>query len=128
MMSGGFTVALVFWLLLTEDFSPDNLVIGLAGAAPMGRLLAHRVSVFRLTGAVLRVLAALPVSYAQAFWLVLRPHRGERVEQLSPSGKTDPWRTFERVFLITLTPKTLAFGEDESGRIDVHRIQRKEKS
>lgn len=127
-MSGGFMVALVFWLLLTGDLSPDNLVIGLAGAALAGRLPAHRVSVFRMAGTALRVLAALPVSYAQAFWMILAPHPRDRVDRLPAPERPDSWRTFERVFLITLTPKTLAFGEDETGRVDVHHIQRKEET
>ena len=127
-MSGGFLVALVFWLLLTGDASPDNLVIGLVGSALAGRLPIHKVSVFRISGTVLRVLATLPVSFAQAFWLVVRPHRHDRVDRLPPAERPDSWRTFERVFLITLTPKTLAFDEDASGRVDVHHIQPKAKS
>lgn len=128
-MSGGFVVALVFWLLLTGDASPDNLVIGLAGSALAARLPVHRVPVARLAATVLRVLATLPASFAQAFWLVIRPHRYDRVDQLPPLEQPDSWKTFERVFLITLTPKTLAFGEDDAtGQVDVHHIQPKAKS
>jgi multicomponent Na+:H+ antiporter subunit E len=126
-MSGPVLIALAFWLLLTGDLSPDNLVIGLVGALAAGRLPVHRVPVFRMLATALRVLAALPVSYAQAFWLVVRPHRAERIEHRPSDGAADPWRTFERVFLITLTPKSLAFGEDAAGGVDVHHIEPRRK-
>jgi multicomponent Na+:H+ antiporter subunit E len=127
-MSGGFVVAMVFWLLLTGDASPDNLIIGLVGSALAARLPVHRVSVFQMAGTVLRVLATLPAAFAQAFWLVARPHRHDRVDQLPPLENPDSWRTFERVFLVTLTPRTLAYGEDdETGQVDVHHIQPKAK-
>lgn len=126
-MSGPILIALVFWLLLTGDVSPDNLVIGLAGALAVGRLPVHRVSIFRMLATALRVLTALPVSYVQALWMVIRPHRAERIDHRKPDGMIDAWGTFERVFLITLTPKSLAFGEDAKGGVDVHYIQPRKK-
>lgn len=125
-LSGPVLAAWAFWLLLTGDAGLDNLLIGLAGALLAGRIPVHRVSAFRMLATSLKVLAALPVSYAQAFWILLVPHRADRTEHQPGDDAPDPWRTFERVFLITLTPRSLAFGEDERGGVNVHRIARKE--
>lgn len=127
-MSGPILAALAFWLLLTGDLGPENLLIGLAGALAVGRLPVHRISAFRMLATTLRVLAVLPASYVQAFRLMLSPRRIARVEHRPGGAAPDPWNTFERVFLVTLTPETLAFGEDERGGVDIHRIERRRSS
>ncbi len=124
-MSGEWILAFGFWLLLTGDASPDNLIIGLAGAVAVSRLASQRVSLPRYLRTFIKVLAAVPLALFQSFHILLRPHRHEQTQWIAVPEQTDPWDRFEQIFLITMTPKTLATASEPDGKVQVHSVERK---
>ncbi len=124
-MIGAAFLSLGFWLLMTGDFTPDNILIGAAGAAAVARLPKHRAPLRRYILMGLKVLAAIPSAYGQALKLMILPHPRETTEW--KPGEMDPWTTFEQIFIITLTPQTLVTDTDQhgKGRVRVHSLKRK---
>ncbi len=124
-MTGAAFLSLGFWLLMTGDFTPDNILIGAAGAAAAARLPKHRVSLRRYLLMGVKVLAMIPSAYGQALKMMILPHRRETTEW--EPGDMDPWTSFEQIFIITLTPRTLVIDTDQhgKGRVRVHSLKRK---
>lgn len=122
-MIGAAVIAFGFWVLMTGDITPDNLLIGILGAAAAARLPSRRVTLRQYLRMGWRTLAAIPRAYGQAVQLMIFPHIRER--STWESGSRDPRDRFERIFLITLTPKSTATGTDDRGRIRVHYLERK---
>ncbi len=110
---------------MTGNFSPENILIGVVGAAAMDRLPKHRAPIRRYLHMGVKVLAALPSAYGQALKMMILPHHRETTEW--KPGDMDPWKAFEQIFIITLTPRTLVIDTDQQGkgRVRVHSLKRK---
>ena len=115
---------LTIWFLLTADFSPPNVVIGIAIALilPRGRQSAGRLKDWLKV--LWEIIAAIPQAYLEAIEIMLRPHNQEEIvrERVKP-GRT-PGLIFLDIFLITFTPKTIVLKYQEKGWYNVHRVTR----
>lgn len=127
-MSGALLLGFGFWILLTADFSVPNVLIGLVGALLVSGLPASRLTARQLLGLLGATVALLPQALAQAFSIVLRTHDHEVITREPLRRPEDPWATFHQVFLITFTPKSLVVSHEEDGRVQVHTLERKERS
>lgn len=127
-MSGPILFSFWFWVLLTADFSAANLAVGTIASVAVAFLPRHKVSAFQLATIGFRILMKLPFAIGQAVKIVIMPHRYERIyhEKLKEPGNA--WKVFEAVFLITLTPKTLAISEESEEKLEVHQLVRKSQS
>ncbi len=116
---------LTIWFLLTADFSPANIIIGIAIAF----LLPGRPRTPESLKDWLRVLwetiVAIPQAYIEAFEIIFRPHQHEQItlERVKP-GRT-PGLIFLDIFVITFTPKTVVVRYREDGVYEVHRVCRR---
>lgn len=122
-MIGAAAIGFGFWVLMTGDITPDNLLIGALGAAAAARLPAHRISLRQYLAMGWRIMKAIPRAYGQAVQIMVLPHNRER-NAWEPGGR-DSWTRFERIFLITITPKTTVTETDDRGRVQVHYLERK---
>lgn len=122
-MIGATALSFGFWVLMTGDFTPDNLLIGALAAAAAARLMAHRVSPRQYLAMALRIFMTIPIAYWQAVQIMILPHNRER--NTWEPGSQDPWTRFEQIFLITLTPKSAATETDDRGRVQTHYLERK---
>lgn len=116
---------LTIWFLLTADFSPANIVIGLCIAL----ILPRNHTVTAVLKDWLRVLweslVAIPVAYAEAVEIMVRPHADEDVVMERVKPNRTPGLIFLDIFLITFTPKTIVLKCHEDGWYEVHRIRRR---
>ncbi|MCK8600364.1 Na+/H+ antiporter subunit E [Desulfoferrobacter suflitae] len=127
-MSGPILLSFLFWVLLTADFSWVNLTVGALASVAVAFLPKHKVSAWRMSVTGIRILTMLPAAVGQAIQIMVLPHRYERIysDRLEESGNA--WKVFEAVFLITLTPKSLAISEVSEEKINVHELERKTRS
>jgi multicomponent Na+:H+ antiporter subunit E len=124
-VSGGFFFSLGFWLVLTGDLSWTNIATGVLGSSIVSQFQMHRISVLQFARLSVKALLILPLAYVQALKIMILPHWYERISMHTlPPGATY-WDIYEKVFLITLTPKTLAEDVEEDTRIKVHSIERR---
>ena len=102
---------LTLWFLLTANFSPANILIGLAVAFLLPGLKSRRGALperlkdfFQSLG---KIVQAIPQAYWEAMEMILFPHTQEEiVREPMPLGRT-PGAIFLDIFLITFTPKTI---------------------
>jgi multicomponent Na+:H+ antiporter subunit E len=117
---------LVIWFLLTANFSPENIIIGIAVAL----LLPHSRTPSGALKDWLRVLwktlVAIPQAYLEAFELMFRPHDQEEIVMERAKPRRSPGLVFLDIFLITFTPKTIVVKYHEDGWYEVHRVRRKQ--
>jgi multicomponent Na+:H+ antiporter subunit E len=124
-VSGAFFFSLGFWLLLTGDLSWTNIAIGVTGSSIVSKFQVHRITILQFARLSVKALLALPLAYAQALKIMILPHRHERVNwHILPPGASY-WDIYEKVFLITLTPRTLAEDVEDDRKIKVHSIERR---
>jgi multicomponent Na+:H+ antiporter subunit E len=131
------TITIVFrmalWCLLTADLRPVNMAIGLVVALllPQGGRV-HPLSQRQLAGALASTLRGVPQAYAEAFRMLVLPHRREQLEELPVSELEGSGRSRRSVDLlivldiirIGVTPLTAIFGISRDGRrYKVHRIE-----
>ena len=119
---------LTIWFLLTADFSPANIVIGVCIALilPRNRTLT---AVLRDWLHVLReIIVAIPIAYIEAVEIIFRPHSAEDTVMERVKPNRTPGLIFLDIFLITFTPKTIVLKYHEDGRYEVHRVRRRKLS
>ncbi|BAZ06094.1 Na+/H+ antiporter subunit E [Calothrix sp. NIES-3974] len=118
---------LVIWFLLTANFSPANIMIGIAIALilpgrpkSLGRLRDWLLALWE-------TLVAVPQAYMEAVEIMLFPHNYEEVTLEKVPLRRTPGLVFLDVFVITFTPKTIVLKYHEDGWYEVHRICRRKK-
>lgn len=116
---------MTLWMLLTSDTGRTNVIAGFVLAVLLPRSRAIAVSPALVLRALWQVIQAIPEAYAQALDLMLHPHPVERVERVEVSGSRSPLMVFLEVFWITLTPHTIALGQNADGSYRVHRLARR---
>lgn len=116
---------LVIWFLLTANFSPANIMIGIAIALilpgrpkSLGRLKDWLLALWE-------TLVAVPQAYIEAVEIMLFPHKYEEVTLEKAPLRRTPGLVFLDVFVITFTPKTIVLKYHEDGWYEVHRVRRK---
>jgi len=124
-MIGNFGIAFAIWLLLTGDVSVANLGIGIGAALLVSRVAGLPTTIDEHLLFALRTAWTLPFGFAEAVYVLVWPHFAESIRMEEPRQTKHPQSTFTRfarVFLCTLTPRTIALHVDESGRMFVHHI------
>ena len=119
---------LAIWFLITSDFSPVNIMIGIAIAFLLPRRFTDPGQLKDWLRALGEVLIAIPQAYVEAIEIMIRPHPYEAIvlERVKPNRT--PGLIFLDIFIITFTPKTIALKYHENGWYEVHRIQRSKKA
>ncbi|MEO0433299.1 MAG: Na+/H+ antiporter subunit E [Cyanobacteria bacterium J06656_5] len=125
---------LTIWFLITADGSLPNILIGVAvalllpwryhrkGPTMLPEILKEWLHV------LWEIVQAIPQAYIEAIEIMVRPHRHEAIVHERVRPYRTPGLIFLDIFLITFTPKTIVVRcNDEDGRYDVHRIQRRRK-
>lgn len=118
---------LAIWFLLTADFSPANVLIGVAIALVLPRSRTLTAVLKDWLKALWQVLVAIPTAYGEALEIMVRPHTEEDrvIERVKPNRT--PGLIFLDIFLITFTPKTIVLKYHEDGYYEVHRIRPKQR-
>jgi multicomponent Na+:H+ antiporter subunit E len=114
---------LTIWFLLTANFTPANIVIGVAIAMllPGNPKTGGRLKDWlRALG---EVLVAVPKAYIEAVELLFRPHDVEEVVMERVPPRRSPGLIFLDIFLITFTPKTIVLKYHEAGWYEVHQVR-----
>ena len=116
---------LAIWFLLTADFSPANIMIGIAIALLLPRSYTDSSVLKDWMRALWETIVAIPQAYIEAVQIILRPHKEEDVtmERVKP-GRT-PGLIFLDIFIISFTPKTIVLKYHENGWYEVHKVQRR---
>ena len=116
---------LAIWFLLTADFSPANIMIGIASALFLPRIYTDSSVLKDWMRALWETIVAIPQAYIEAVQIILRPHKEEDVtmERVKP-GRT-PGLIFLDIFIISFTPKTIVLKYHENGWYEVHKVQRR---
>ncbi|GAB4343676.1 MAG: Na+/H+ antiporter subunit E [Cyanophyceae cyanobacterium] len=113
------------WFLLTANFSPTNIAIGIIVTLilPRGPVASSPAQAwFR---GLKELLLAIPQSYMEAFEMMLYPHRHEYVDRKEVPHRRTSELIFLDVLLITLTPKTIVQKYDSRGWYEVHHVARR---
>lgn len=115
---------LTIWLLLTANLSLANILIGITVALllPRGNTRPDRLKDWlKVLG---KIFAAIPQAYAEAFEMMLHPHKQEDIVLQRVQPRRSPHLIFLDIFLITFTPKTIVLKYHEAGWFEVHRVKR----
>ncbi|HEY9596811.1 MAG TPA: Na+/H+ antiporter subunit E, partial [Cyanophyceae cyanobacterium] len=126
-MIGQLILRLTLWLLLTANFSPANIAIGVCIAFLLPHQAASRESWKEWVRMLGKVMKAIPQAYLEAVELILRPHQAEEVVLERVRTRQSPVLIFLDIFLITFTPKTIVLKHHEQGWYEVHHIVRRRK-
>lgn len=124
-MIGQLILRLTLWFLLTANFSPANILIGVCIALVLPGLSGSQGSIREWLRMLAKVLKAIPQAYCEAVELILRPHRGEEIVQERVAPRRSAGLIFLDVFLITFTPKTIVLKHHEAGWYEVHQVTRR---
>jgi len=120
---------LAIWFLLTANLSLANIVIGVTVALLLPQGDSRRNDPLSEWLRVLaKVFASIPQAYAEAFEMILRPHRREEIVLQQVQPRRSPHLLFLDIFLITFTPKTIVLKYHEAGWFEVHRVTRGSRS
>ncbi len=121
-MIGNFILRLTIWLLLTANWSLENLIIGIAITC----LLPHNSAAPERLKDILRgigkILIAIPQAYLEAITLILRPHEREEIMMERVRDGRSSGQIFLDIFLITFTPNTIVLNYHEDGWYEVHHV------
>ncbi|MDB9417886.1 Na+/H+ antiporter subunit E [Microcystis aeruginosa] len=123
-MIGHIILRLTMWFLLTANFTPANIMIGVAIAFLLPRNFASSETLGDWLKVIIRVFIAIPQAYKEAFEIIFRPHKEEEIILERISGKRSPRLAFWDIFLITFTPKTIVTEYKENEGYEVHVIKR----
>jgi multicomponent Na+:H+ antiporter subunit E len=120
---------LTLWFLLTANFSPANIFIGLAVAFLLPGLRSRRSALperfkdlFQGLGKILR---AIPQAYWEGIEMIRSPHTEEAIVREPMALGRTPGAIFLDIFLITFTPKTIVLNYREEGDYEVHYLRRR---
>lgn len=123
---GNLILRLTIWFLLTDNWTVENLLIGIIVALvlPRGNAAPERVN--DLIKVLWKIMLAVPIAYIEAFEMLFRPHKHEDVIMEPVQLRRSPGLIFLDVFLITFTPKTIVLKYHEAGWYEVHRVRRRQ--
>lgn len=124
-MIGNLILRLAIWFLLTADFSPANIAIGVAIAFLLPRGIPSRETLKDWLKVLGQILLAIPQAYLEAVEIIIRPHKHEDVILERVPAKRSHRLIFLDIFLITFTPKTIVQKYRQDGWYEVHRIRRR---
>ncbi len=116
---------LIIWLLLTNDFSLANILIGVAIAVVLPRTNASFGLIKDWLRAIWDTIKAIPQAYWEAIEIIIKPHGYEDIIREKVKPRRTPGLIFLDIFLITFTPKTIVIKYDEEGWYEIHRIRPK---
>ena len=119
---------LAIWFLLTADFSPANIVIGLIIVWLLPRGYKSAGALKDWLRVLWEIVIAIPQAYIEAIQIMLRPHNHEEIVLERVKPQRTPGLVFLDIFLITFTPKTIVTKYHEKGWYEVHRVTRKRRS
>ena len=116
------------WFLLTADFSPANIMIGIAIAfiIPKPKIRANDLKEWLKV--LWKIIIAFPQAYLEAIEIMIRPHKYGSLTQEKVAGQRPPILIFLDIFLITFTPKTIVLKYQEEGWYEVHKINRRKQT
>ena len=124
-MIGHVILRLTIWFLLTASFSAANIIIGISVALLLPRSAASPERLKDLLGALVKIVAAIPRAYGEAFELIIRPHSREEIFMKRAQSRRSPGLIFLDILLITFTPKTIVLKYQKEGWYEVHRVFRR---
>jgi multicomponent Na+:H+ antiporter subunit E len=122
-MIGHLILRLTLWFLLTANFSPANIAIGLAVALLLPRPDRATESLKDWLQMLGKILWAIPQAYVEAFEMIFRPHPREDVVLERVEARRSSRLVFLDIFLITFTPKTIVLDHHPEGWYEVHRVR-----
>lgn len=122
-MIGHLILRLTLWFLLTANFSPANIAIGLAVALLLPRGPRSSESLKDWLQMLKKILWAIPQAYLEAFEMIFRPHSREDIVLERVESRRSSRLVFLDIFLITFTPKTIVLDHHPSGWYEVHRVR-----
>lgn len=116
------------WFLLTSDFSPANIMIGVAIAfiIPHPKIKAKNIKQWLEVGQDLVI--AIPQAFIEAIEIMIFPHKYESLTMEKVEGERPPILIFLDIFFITFTPKTIVLKYQEEGFYQVHKINRRKEN
>ncbi len=121
-MIGQIVLRLTIWFLLTANFSPANILIGVCLAVLLPGRVRSCESWQEWLRTLGKVVKAIPQAYLEAVEMLFRPHAQEElVREPVPPGRS-PGLIFLDIFLITFTPKTIVLKHDPQGWYEVHQV------
>jgi multicomponent Na+:H+ antiporter subunit E len=121
-MIGNFILRLTIWLLLTANWSLENLIIGIVITCllPHNRAQPERLrDILRGLG---KILIAIPQAYLEAVALIFSSHNREEIIMEQIRNRRSSGQIFLDIFLITFTPKTIVLNYHEDGWYEVHHV------
>ncbi len=125
---GDIILRLVIWFLLTANFSPANILIGIAIALLLPRMPISRNHLKELLWGLGKIIIAIPQAYKEAIQMILQPHTAEEIVLEPVKVRRSPGLVFLDIFLITFTPKTTVLRYHEDGFYEVHHVKRRKRS
>jgi multicomponent Na+:H+ antiporter subunit E len=126
-MIGHLILRLLIWFLLTANFSPVNIVIGIGIAFLLPRSSTSPERLKDLLWGIGKIVIAIPQAYMEAIELILRPHLHEEIVMERVQSRRSPGLVFLDIFLITFTPKTTVLKYHDEGWYEVHHVRRRKK-
>ena len=108
------------WLLLTDDLSPANIMIGMTVAfiLPHPKIPVEDLKEWLKIFA--KVIFIIPQAYKEALEIMIFPHLREDIHMEKVPEMRSPFLIFLDIFFITFTPKTVVVKYHEKGSYEVH--------
>ena len=118
--------AIFLWIALTGSWDISLLLLGVGISIFLDWIFSFSLPWKEAFIFVYQIIHALAKAYREAFNLILsrRYRRGYLTEMISEAS---PWKIFTKVFLVTLTPKTVAVHVDHLNEMLIHRFEEDEK-
>ncbi len=118
--------AIFLWIALTGSSDISLLLLGVGISISLDWVFSFSLPWKKAFIFVYQIINALAKAYREAFNLMLsrRYRRGYLTEMISEAS---PWKIFTKVFLVTLTPKTVAVHVDHLNEMLIHRFEEDEK-
>lgn len=112
------------WLLLTDDLSPANIMIGMTVALILPRPKIPVEDLKQWLKIFAKVIFIIPQAYKEALEIMLFPHHREEIQMEKVTEMRSPFLIFLDIFFITFTPKTVVVKYHEKGCYEVHYLHR----
>lgn len=125
-MIGNLILRLTIWFLLTNNWTVENLLIGIIIALILPRGNAAPERLRDLLKVLWKIILAVPIAYIEAIEMIFHPHKHEEIIMEPVQLKRSPGLIFLDVFLITFTPKTIVLKYHEAGWYEVHLVRRRQ--
>jgi multisubunit Na+/H+ antiporter MnhE subunit len=114
--------AFLLWIALTGLHDIPLICTGLILSFCLDRIMSISLPWKQFVSFLWLLIKAIFIAYKEAFNLVLsrKYRRGYLTERIHEAS---PWTIFTRVFLVTLTPKTVAIHVDHLDEVLIHRFE-----